>query len=125
VITAVLEGLGAELLLALRQRLARIASREPRTSEQVTCSLRSASGSYGLTASWVSGIASLAPGEIRFTAGALERALAIASIGPTPVDTSRGLIRTARLTLHTAEGAVEISLQRGLIDRMRQALTLR
>ena len=46
VITAVLEGLGAELLLALRHRLAWIASRERRTSEQVSCSLRSASGAY-------------------------------------------------------------------------------
>lgn len=105
-----------------RQWLSTIASRERRTSEQMTCSIRSTSGSYGFTASWVSGIASLAPGEIRFTAGAIERVLTVASIGPTPADTSRGLIRTARLTLRTAEGAVEISLDRRLVDRLRQTV---
>lgn len=115
ILTIVAEG----LFELPRQWLTALARREPRTSEQVTCSMRSTSGAYGLTPSWVRGVASLAPGEIRFTAGGVERVLAISSIGAVPADSSRGLIRSARLTVHTSEGAVEISLDLRLVDRLR------
>jgi hypothetical protein len=104
----------------LRWWLTRVASREPRTADQVSCSLRAIEGNpYGFARTWVSGDATFEPGVIRFASGGAETAIAVASIGAMPADTSRGVIRSARVRLYTAEGILELSMQRAGVDRMR------
>lgn len=109
-----------------RQWLTRIANAERRTPDVITCSIRSVGGAtYGFATTWTAGEASLAPHLITFTADDVETGIPVASVGPVPADTSRGMIRTVTVRLHTDAGALDCTLQRRSLDRMREVVLSR
>jgi len=116
----------AEALDSVRRRLGRIAAQEPTTPEHIECSLRAPAGQvYGIGASWIAGTATIAHESIRFapSGGADAVTMTVFSIDPALADASRGTYRNARVLMHTAEGALECSLQRSVVDRTRRVLS--
>lgn len=128
VVAILVDALGGSALEPLRHWLIGWAAREPRIPEEVDCELRSPGGaSHGIGATWVAGVASLQSGSITFTAHGATAAVTIpvTSIGPVAADDSKGTRQNARVQIQTDEGTLECSLQRAVIDRVRQIVVAR
>jgi len=126
IVDALTAGAMLALFEPLRWWLTRVASKEPRTAEQVSCSIRAVEASpYCFTRRWTVGVATLERGVIRFVSGGNEIVVAVSSIGPLAADMSRGVVRSARVRVYTEEGTLEVSLQRPLVERLRQIVLSR
>jgi hypothetical protein len=128
VVGILIESVTGRVLEPLRHALTWWAAREPRFPEEVECELRSLNGTHhGIGATWTPGVASLQSGSISFTAHSATAAVTIpvTSIGPVAADETKGTTRNARVRVYTDEGILELSLQRAVIDRVRQIVVAR